>query len=257
MGISKFSIETVNPYIGNITFNIILDEPRCQGTGKFPSSQTCTLNYAKYYVQPVAWKIQAWVDEMSTYIKSIDTNHMVATGDEGYYCDIYQICGNVWCDCYYGVDTVNFTKSANIDFMSLHLYPVCFLYSMPTPIYPFLYIQDQWGTTAEWGNWWINNHTAIAHNVIGKPILLGEYGYKNNQDSVYQSWTNSIYTNGTNGDLFWMISGIQDYGTDYWVPNYDGYAVYCPNASQPKPPGDIQSCPVLHEHAINMESNNN
>ena len=59
------------------------DEPRCQGSGKFPSSNTCTRNYAVYEVQPEAWKITAWADTMSTFIKSIDANHMVATGDEG------------------------------------------------------------------------------------------------------------------------------------------------------------------------------
>ena len=62
---------------------------------------------------------------------------MIATGDEGWYCMSYQDCPNVYCDCYYGIDTANSTKLPNIDFLSMHLYP------------------DQWGEPDEWGNWWI------------------------------------------------------------------------------------------------------
>eukprot|EP01084_Bolivina_argentea_P299001 515376_1 len=216
----------------------LANEPRCQGSGKFSSSNSCTKNYAVYMVQPWAWKITAWVDAMSTYIKSIDKNHMISTGDEGFYCEIYQKCPHVWCDCYYGISTRNNTKLKNIDFMSMHLYP------------------DQWGQQNNWGNVWIANHTDIAKE-IGKPALLGEYGAKNDQHNVYQQWTNTIYTNGTGGDLFWMISGRDDEPQHpYWVPDYDGYAVYCPNSTEPKPPGDIQSCPVLHAHAVQMEKNN-
>ena len=217
----------------------LANEPRCSGSGKFSSSRTCTLNYAVYEVQPWAWKITQWADIMSTYIKSIDNNHMIATGDEGWYCQIYQDCPNTYCDCYYGIDTRNNTKLKNIDFMSMHLYP------------------DQWGQqNTPFGNQWIANHTSIATE-IGKPALLGEYGAKNDQHDVYKQWTTTIYTNGTGGDLFWMISGLDDNPKEgYWVPNYDGYAVYCPNSTQPKPPGDIDSCPILNNHAQQMEKNN-
>lgn len=216
----------------------LANEPRCQGSGGgFPSTNNCTINYAKYGKDPIAWKITGWVKHVSTYIKQQDPNHLVSVGDEGFLCERYQQCPDVVCDCYYGIDTINLTKVNGIDFMSLHLYP------------------DQWGKQADWGTEWIANHSRIAHD-IGKPVMLGEYGYKNGQHTVYKDWTSSVESSGMNGDLFWMISGQSDQtGDNGWVQNYDGYAVYCnSNSSAPPIPGnaDKLSCGILAEHAKNM-----
>eukprot|EP01084_Bolivina_argentea_P147058 257350_1 len=219
----------------------LANEPRCQGTGDFSSSNTCTSDI--YGPNAWAWKITKWADEISTFIKSIDNNHMIATGDEGWYCQPGN-CGNAYCDGYYGIDTINNTKLTNIDFMSMHLYPTA------------------WGESTEWSNIWIANHTQIAHSMdINKPVLLGEYGFQayssgSQQPSIYKQWTDTVYTNGTNGDLFWMLDGQSDDPSQgYWVPNYDGFAIYCvDNSSQPKPPGDPQTCVILNDHAKQMES---
>ena len=214
------------------------NEPRCQGTGKFGTSNNCVLNYAVYETQPIANKTTIWVDEMSRYIKSIDSNHMIGVGDEGWFCEIYQSCPDIVCDCYYGIDTKALIELNNVDYLTIHLYP------------------DQWGKTYDWGNEWILNHTILAHET-NKPMLLGEYGARNSQSDTYKEWTNTVYNNGTNGDLFWMISGRDDPGGNnpYWVPNYDGYAVYCPNKTQPQTPGaDKASCGILSAHAAMMKN---
>jgi len=193
------------------------------------SVNNCTLNYAVYNTTPVAWKLTDWVIEMSDYIKTLDRNHLVAVGDEGFLCESYQACPDTTCACYYGVDTRNFTKSPSIDFMSLHLYPLI---------------------SAKWGTDWINQHADIALKEIKKPVLLGEYGSRNNQHTTYQDWTNAVYSSVMNGDLFWMLAGRDEDGQ--WVPNYDGYEVYCPDDSQQTPGSDPQSCGVLTTHATRM-----
>ena len=217
----------------------IANEPRCQGTGGFSSSNTCS---SGLYTNNVwAWKITAWVEEISQYIKSIDANHMIATGDEGWYCQNEGCNGNTECDGYYGISTRNNTKVKDISFMSMHLYPTA------------------WGFNAEWANQWIANHTVIAHG-LNKPVLLGEYGWQaynkgSQQPSIYKQWTDTVYSNGTNGDLFWMLDGEADDGEGFWVPNYDGFAIYCvDNSSDPSPPGDPDTCNILAMHASQMES---
>lgn len=211
----------------------LMNEPRCQGSGDFPSSNNCTLNYAVYGTWPVAWKIGGWVEEMSAYIKGIDGNHMVAVGDEGFLCESYQTCGDVSCDCYYGTDFANFTALPSIDFGSAHLYPTA------------------WGKDAAWGAQWIANHTAVARG-LGKPMLIGEFGYQgSDQHTVYSQWMQTADAAGTSGLNFWMLCGRQDNGGDNgWYPNYDGFCVYMNNSTDPAPPsGDPATPAVLHAAA--------
>lgn len=56
----------------------LANEPRCLGSGAYPSSNNCTLNYAKYHVQPVAFVIPPWVAFASQALKAADPNHLVA-----------------------------------------------------------------------------------------------------------------------------------------------------------------------------------
>ena len=221
----------------------LANEPRCGGTGAFGQSKDCVVDYAVYGKDPVAAKTTPWAREMSDYMKSIDPNHLVAVGDEGFSCLRYQTCNDATCDCYYGVDNHNLTALPSVDFMSLHLYP------------------ESWGKDVQWATDYIQNHTRDAHTLHRKPVLLGEYGFKSNQHSVYQQWTGAMEASGMNADLVWMISGQSDApGDNGWVQNYDGYAVYCPlnssAASAQHPPGDAQTCPVLSAHAQRVSRGN-
>ncbi|HET9914614.1 MAG TPA: hypothetical protein VFQ13_22155, partial [Anaerolineales bacterium] len=103
------------------------NEPRCLSAGAYGRSDNCTIQ-----------TLIDWADEMSTYVKSIDHNHLVSVGDEGFYC----VPGAAhWTEnCGEGVDTIAFTRLPNIDVMSAHLYP------------------DWWGTDAAWGTEWIKRH---------------------------------------------------------------------------------------------------
>jgi mannan endo-1,4-beta-mannosidase len=174
------------------------------------------------------------VDEVSQYIKSIDKNHLVATGDEGFFCERYQTCPDVTCDCYYGVDTLAFSNLSTVDFVSLHLYP------------------GSWGKTVDWATQYIANHSDIIGKAVNKPVMLGEYGFTQNQHETYQTWTDLVFSSSGMSDLFWMISGREDQG---WYPNYDGFAVYCPNTTaQPQPQmTDPLTCGVLQQHAERMK----
>jgi mannan endo-1,4-beta-mannosidase len=174
------------------------NEPRCVGSGKYPRSSACTTD-----------TITAWADDVSTFIKSIDRRHLVSVGDEGFFAD--QPGSDDWThNGGEGIDTVRLAALKNIDVMSYHLYP------------------DGWGKTADWGTRYILDHAAAARR-IHKPVMLGEFGYKDKstRNQVYQRWTDAVYVSGTNGALYWILSDLLDDGTRYG--DYDGFTVYCPS----------------------------
>ncbi|MBI3009892.1 MAG: cellulase family glycosylhydrolase [Candidatus Omnitrophica bacterium] len=116
----------------------LANEPRCPSD---PSGNT----------------LLAWIQEMAAYVKSLDPNHLVATGEEGWYTSK----GPDW--RHNGTEGVDFLRNsavAEIDVASFHLYP--------EP-----YLLDEPGAMA-----WIDEHISDAHSVIGKPVLLGEFGWK-------------------------------------------------------------------------------
>jgi mannan endo-1,4-beta-mannosidase len=154
--------------------------------------------------------IYSWIKEMSAYIKSIDNNHLVATGEEGYDIDISSYSGvninyngQAW--IFNGLKGISFksnTEIKDIDYGSAHLY------------------NETWNLNDISGNIWIQDHKRIC-NFINKPFLLGEYGSRKDKLQTYKKWINSILFSKTNGALVWLI------GYDS-MPDYDGYTIYYP-----------------------------
>lgn len=129
--------------------------------------------------------IYNWAASTSAYIKSLDSNHMVTIGDEGFGPDSggdgsypYQASagGYVW------ADTLNITT---IDFGTFHLYP------------------DSWGQPYDWGNLWVKTHAARCAD-LNKPCLFEEYG-GNNNCTVENPWQQTALASpGIAADLFWQ-----------------------------------------------------
>lgn len=164
-----------------------------------------------------------WAREMSDYIKDKDKQHLVSVGDEGF----YNYPGNAdWARAgISGVDWKRLIALPNIDYGTMHLYP------------------NDWGKTADWSTQWITDHIHDGH-AAGKPVVLEEYGWRDltTRDAIYQSWTDTVYNAGGNGDQFWILTGLQDDGTLY--PNYDGYRVTNPSST----------ASVLAAHAAKMHA---
>lgn len=176
----------------------LANEPRCINAS-LPDSGTCTQQ-----------TLIDWADEMSSYIKSIDPNHMVSVGDEGF---LDWGRGDDWpYNGTDGVDHESLTALPNVDFGTFHLYP------------------DHWGRDVEWGTTWINDHMTAAAD-YDKPVILEEFGYQNQgaRDSTYGTWTEAVRTGGGDGWNFWLLTGIEDNGQLY--PDYDGFRVVYPSAT--------------------------
>lgn len=70
--------------------------------------------------------IQDWIEEMSTFIKSIDRNHLLTVGLEGFYGPKnpkrLTVNPEFWA-ADLGSDFIRNSKLSTVDFASLHIYP--------------------------------------------------------------------------------------------------------------------------------------
>ena len=159
-------------------------------------------------------ELTAWAGEMSAYVKSIDPNHLVAVGDEGFLAPGSQDCF----PSHKGVDHRALTALSTVDYGTFHLYP------------------QTWGTGYTRADRWIEKHIGIARE-LDKPTVLEEYGVSVERDtrgqikegldrrlSAYRRWNESLFAEGGSGAMFWLLAGTAENGDHY--PDYDHFTVY-------------------------------
>jgi len=175
----------------------LANEPRCAGSTTVASAACNTTT------------ITTWVSEMSAYIKSVDTKHLVAIGDEGW----FQRPG---AQPYPYDPSVGISFDANIlvptlDWATLHLYP------------------ESWGqadNVTEFGIAWIRDHAAVQ-KTANKPVVVEEFGVSvANASEVYPLWWNEVLLSGMTGDAIWQSGSYLSTGPS---PN-DGFTYY-PNST--------------------------
>ena len=156
---AKALIERVNAFTGvsyrddpTIFAWELINEPRCRGCGA---------------------RLQAWIEEMAKYVKRLDPNHMLSTGEEGFYAGdargSARVNPEVWASTT-GQDFIANHAVPEIDFAVAHLWP------------------DNWGVFTLGGSLgaafteeWIRAHTRDATRVLRKPFVLEEFGVKGGQ----------------------------------------------------------------------------
>lgn len=172
----------------------LANEPECGGSGPpngLPTSGNCNTQ-----------TIVNWITEAASYIKTVDSNHLVAVGDEGFICDPSS-CSNA-----NGVDSASFSGVADVDFVGFHLYP------------------DSWGWSIAESDTFIANQESIATN-LGKPLYMGEFGLLsgNAKELIYNDWTNRIFSGGGSGAMFWdVLPGVPTPANAESASTFDEYA---------------------------------
>ncbi|KAL0381075.1 UNVERIFIED_CONTAM: putative mannan endo-1,4-beta-mannosidase 9 [Sesamum angustifolium] len=131
----------------------LMNEPRCQSdlSGK---------------------SIQDWVAEMSAYLKSMDKNHLLEIGMEGFYGESMPEKKQNNPGYEVGTDFIANNRIPQVDFATIHLYP------------------DQWvpgssdGAQEEFVEKWIQEHINDSQSILKKPMVVSEFG-KSSRSSGY------------------------------------------------------------------------
>ncbi|XP_038703310.1 mannan endo-1,4-beta-mannosidase 7-like [Tripterygium wilfordii] len=162
--------------------------------------------------------IQAWITDMASYLKSVDGNHLLEVGLEGFYgqtsADKQQYNPNFQV----GTDFIANNQIAGVDFATVHSYP------------------DQWlpGSSCETQNSflnnWLNIHIQDAQNILNKPVLFAEFGKSaktspyDQRDELFDKIYSAIYSSASSGGaaaggLFWQLltEGMDSYRDGYEV----------------------------------------
>jgi mannan endo-1,4-beta-mannosidase len=149
-----------------------------------------------------------WVAEMSSFLKSLDTNHLVGTGEEGfdytstgYTLSAYNEQGWMF-DGTAGISFAQNSSYSSVDFASIHLYP------------------ESWNLASASGNTWIRDHIRISSG-LHKPLIVGELGVRTLKASTYDSWLTTILLDGAGGGAVWqLLEGSRSDG--------EGFGFRCP-----------------------------
>ena len=142
---------------------------------------------------PSGGVITQWFAEMGAYVKSIDPNHIVGTGEEGFdtttsgYGALTEYNNQAWLfNGGVGVSFTNNTALPQIDFASIHVYP------------------DVWNLPAHAGATWIRDHARKARQ-MGKPLLIGEFGWPQSPWSILKPWMDTFEAEQIGGALIWQM----------------------------------------------------
>ena len=142
----------------------------------------------------------AWASEMAAFVKSLDGNHLLGTGEEGYdtsrqgYSDVASTYnGNFWLlDGNKGVSYTRNTAIPHIDYGTFKFYPE--YWRMPNK--------------AASGAAWVRDHVRIAR-ALGKPAVFSEFGDgasgQADNPAVFEAWLAALDQEGGGGAQFWQL----------------------------------------------------
>lgn len=151
--------------------------------------------------------LTAWAREMSEYVKSLDSHHLVSVGDEGFLAR----GGEHWAyRASDGVDHAALTALPHVDFGTFHLYP------------------EAWGVSESFSERWIQDHVELARR-LGKPTILEEFGLEasagsERRERAYRRWNDVLLERGGNASLAWVLAATS--GRGQRLPDHDRFAFY-------------------------------
>ncbi|KAL3514670.1 hypothetical protein ACH5RR_027387 [Cinchona calisaya] len=151
--------------------------------------------------------IKAWILEMASYLKSIDGNHMLEAGLEGFYgssnAEKQQYLNPKF---QVGTDFIANNQIKDLDFATVHSYPDAWL------------VGQSEEAQLSFLNNWHKSHIQDAENILQKPLLITEFGKSSKdpnfnmdqRDLLFNTVYSTIYSSASGGGvaaggLFWQF----------------------------------------------------
>ncbi|KAF3794411.1 Mannan endo-1-4-beta-mannosidase 4 [Nymphaea thermarum] len=170
--------------------------------------------------------IKGWITEMAGYLKSIDNQHLLEVGLEGFYGESTPSRIQYNPGSYVvGADFITNNQVPGIDFTTIHAYPDQWLPGGSSE-------QDQLSFVQRW----VQSHIEDSNSVLRKPLLFAEFGKSsktpgftiNKRNTLYQTVYNNIYASARSGGagagaLFWQML---DQGMDGMRDGYESILVW-------------------------------
>ncbi|KAL5129651.1 Mannan endo-1,4-beta-mannosidase 5 [Glycine soja] len=211
-GYYKNHVKRILTRINTITKTAYRDEPTIMAW-ELINEPRCQVDYS-------GKTINAWVQEMAPYVKSIDPMHLLEVGMEGFYGDSIPDRQQYNPGFQVGTDFVSNHLIKEIDFATIHAYPDNWLTGQNDTM-QMAFMQR-----------WMTSHWEDSRTILKKPLVFTEFG-KSKKDPGYSihardSFMNvvysSIYSFAQNGGTFagGLVWQLLDEGMD---PYDDGYEI--------------------------------
>lgn len=191
----------------------LMNEPRCMSD---PSGDT----------------LQDWIEEMSAFVKTIDKNHLLTVGLEGFYGPKnpkrLAVNPESWASSL-GSDFVRNSKAPAIDFASVHIYPDHW--------FPHQEFEDKLKYVSKW----MLSHIEDGHYELNKPVFFTEFGLSNmnkdfqpsQPDRFYKTIFDIIYKSSKRkragaGALIWQlfVEGMDEFNDDFGIVPWERESTY-------------------------------
>ncbi|URD92645.1 Mannan endo-1,4-beta-mannosidase [Musa troglodytarum] len=156
--------------------------------------------------------LQAWIEDMAAHVKSIDSNHLLEVGLEGFYGETIPERKKINLGYELGTDFISNSQVEGIDFATIHAYPDMWMPGS-TEQTQLAFLQS-----------WIQSHVEDADAVLRKPLLISEFGKSSRlsnrtadeKAALYTTVYDAIYASARGGGacrggIFWhLLLGVQE-----------------------------------------------
>ncbi|CAN1231177.1 Mannan endo-1,4-beta-mannosidase 2 [Linum perenne] len=191
-----------------------------------------TVTGVQYKNDPTIFAWEDWTDEMSAYVKSIDNNHLLTVGLEGFYGpknpkSLTVNPANWAADL--GSDFIRNSKIPHLDFASVHIYPDHWV------------AHQSFEDKLKFVTKWMKSHIEDGHKELNKPVLFTEFGLSNmnkdfqpsQRDWLYKTVYDIIYKSAKRkrsgaGALMWQlfVDDMEDSNDDFGIVPWERASTY-------------------------------